>query len=230
MTHPYNDHSTAGPLHSDRPALARADRRRLQRHREGLAHLRLGGRLSRRPAAATARRATCRASSICPIGWGICRPTRPSSTGPGQYAGWLGRGYDPLATAIGKRDDNDNPFFRDCTDDELDYRINGLALDEGLSLDRLASRRSLVEQFDDGPPRCWIAAGVEAAYDQFRQRALSLVSSEKVRRALDIRREPAAVRDRYGRHLFGQSTLVGPAAGRGGHAVRHRGLGRARRL
>ena len=29
-----------------------------------------------------------------------------------------------------------------------------------------------------------------------------------MRAALDIRREPAATRDRYGRHLFGQSTLV----------------------
>ena len=34
------------------------------------------------------------------------------------------------------------------------------------------------------------------------------MSSEKVRTALDIRQEPAAMRDRYGRHLFGQSTLV----------------------
>ncbi len=126
---------------------------------------------------------------------------------PGQYAGWLGRGYDPLATAIRKRGDNDNPFFRDCTDADLDFRIGGLALNEGLTLDRLRERRALVDQFDaarraaDRSPR-------EAAYDQFRERALSLVTSEKVRRALDVRQESSAMRDRYGRHLFGQSTLV----------------------
>lgn len=126
---------------------------------------------------------------------------------PGQYAGWLGRGYDPLATRIGKRDDKDNPFYRDCNDEELDFRIQGLALNEGLTLDRVQARRSLVEQFDEAR-RVVDASRAEAAYDKFRQRAMSLVSSEKVRRALDIRQEPTALRDAYGRNLFGQSTLL----------------------
>ncbi|MGD9723089.1 MAG: DUF1501 domain-containing protein [Pirellulales bacterium] len=126
---------------------------------------------------------------------------------PGQYAGWLGRGYDPLATRIVKRDDKDNPFYRACTDEELNFTIGGLALDEGLTLDRLAGRRSLVDQFDSAR-RVLDRSGVERSYDKFRQRALSLVSSEKVRTALDVRHESAATRDRYGRHLFGQSTLV----------------------
>ena len=47
-----------------------------------------------------------------------------------------------------------------------------------------------------------------SAYDRFQQRAMSLVSSEKTRTALDLRQESASVRDRYGRHLFGQSTLM----------------------
>jgi uncharacterized protein (DUF1501 family) len=112
-----------------------------------------------------------------------------------------------LATKIGKRDDKDNPYFRDCTDEELDFRIQGLALGEGLSLDRLERRRSLVDQFD-AARRTAERSRAEASFDQFRRRALALVTSEKVRHALDIRREPADVRDRYGRHLFGQSTLL----------------------
>lgn len=126
---------------------------------------------------------------------------------PGQYAGWLGRGYDPLATAIGKRDDKDNPYFRACTDDELDFQISGLALAEGISLDRLARRSSLVAQFD-AARRAADRSRLEASYDHFRRRALALVSSPRVRRALDVRQESAATRDRYGRHLFGQATLV----------------------
>ncbi len=126
---------------------------------------------------------------------------------PGQYAGWLGRGYDPLATAIRRRDDKDNPFFRACSDEELNFQIQGLALDDGLSLDRLERRRSLVEQFDQARGHLE-RSGAEASYDQFRQRALAMVSSEKVRQALDIRQEPDKVRDAYGRELFGQSTLI----------------------
>ena len=126
---------------------------------------------------------------------------------PGQYAGWLGRGYDPLATRVSKRDGKDNPYFRDCVDEELDFAIQGLALSEGLSLDRVAQRRSLVEQFD-AARRAADRSRLEQSYDQFRRRALGLISSEKVRTALDIRREKPTTRDRYGRHLFGQSTLV----------------------
>lgn len=125
---------------------------------------------------------------------------------PGQYGGWLGRAYDPLSTDIRKRDDGDNPFFRECTDDELDFRIHGLTPDADLTLDRLDRRRSLLAQFDDS--RQTLTPAAIDTFDQFRQRALSLVTNSKTRDALDIRRESSTVRDRYGRHLFGQSTLV----------------------
>lgn len=126
---------------------------------------------------------------------------------PGQYAGWLGRGYDALATDIRKRSDSDNPFFRDCTDDELDFRIKGLAADADLTIDRLARRQSLLTEFDDVRRRVDQGAAA-ASYDRFQQRALALVTSDAARQALDIRREDAALRDRYGRHLFGQATLM----------------------
>lgn len=126
---------------------------------------------------------------------------------PGQYAGWLGRGYDALATDIRKRDDNDNPYYRPCDDEELDFRIKGLSAEKALSLDRLKARKSLLEQFDDAR-RAADRMLAASTYSQFEQRAFDLVTSEKTRAALDIRREPAALRDRYGRHLFGQSTLL----------------------
>ena len=126
---------------------------------------------------------------------------------PGQYAGWLGRGYDAMATDIRKRDDKDNPYFRECTDEELDFRVKGLARDEALTLDRLEKRKSLLEQFD-GERRRLDQGKLADSYRHFQERALSLVVSEKTRQALDIRREPSDVRDRYGRHLFGQSTLM----------------------
>jgi hypothetical protein len=126
----------------------------------------------------------------------------------GQYAGWLGSGYNALATDIRKRDKDDNPFFRDCVDDELDFRINGLVRGDELSLDRLRGRQSLLSQFDDAR-RANEQVEAYRTQDQLRQRAATLVTSDKIRTALDIRREPDRLRDRYGRHLFGQSTLMG---------------------
>ena len=44
--------------------------------------------------------------------------------------------------------------------------------------------------------------------DPFRELAYSLIGSEKVRQALDVRRESPRVRDTYGHMLFGQSCLA----------------------
>jgi len=125
---------------------------------------------------------------------------------PGETAGWLGRRFDPLTTNIQKRDKDDNPYWRDCTDEELTFQIKGMHSDEALTLDRFDRRRSLLEQFDDA--RAALADAVATSYGQFQQRALSLVTSPQTRVALDITREPDALRDRYGRHLFGQSALM----------------------
>ncbi len=126
---------------------------------------------------------------------------------PGEYAGWLGSAYEPLTTAIDKRTPTDNPYWRDCTDDELHFQIQGLAGGRELALDRLSRRRSLVQQFDSLRHALDRDATVDG-YDDFEKRALALVTSGEARRALDIREERAATRDRYGRHLFGQSTLM----------------------
>jgi hypothetical protein len=67
---------------------------------------------------------------------------------PGEHAGWLGRQFNPLTTRIDKRDLNDNPYWRDCTDEELTFTIDGLAPVPQITLERMKRRLSLLEQFD----------------------------------------------------------------------------------
>lgn len=126
---------------------------------------------------------------------------------PGEHAGWLGQRYNPLTTQIDKKSADDNPYWRDCTDEELTFQIAGMAASEGVTLDRCERRRSLLTQFDE-QRRAVDALRKPSGYDAFQQKAFALVTSEKTREALNIRREPAEVRDRYGRHLFGQATLM----------------------
>jgi hypothetical protein len=126
----------------------------------------------------------------------------------GQYAGWLGRSYNPLATRVAKRDAQDNPYFRNCTDEELTFRIEGVESHADMTLDRLAQRASLLDQFDTARRELDQSRGVRD-FGRLRERALDLVTSEKMRAAFDIRRESPQLRDRYGRHLFGQSVLMG---------------------
>ncbi len=126
---------------------------------------------------------------------------------PGEYGGWLGRGYDGLTTNVDKKSPKDNPYFRDCTDDELKFEVQGLSLPEGITLDRLEKRQTLVSQFDDQLRRLDRHAGI-IAWDRLQQRAMSLATSSATRKALDLKQEPADLRDKYGRNLFGQSTLM----------------------
>jgi hypothetical protein len=126
---------------------------------------------------------------------------------PGEHAGWLGRRYNPLTTSVDKRDLKDNPYFRDCSDEELTFAIEGLAMDAGPGVEGIRRRASLLEQFDRGR-RGLEQAAPAADFGRHHRRALALASSDATRRALDIRQEPPRVRDRYGRHLFGQATLV----------------------
>jgi len=123
---------------------------------------------------------------------------------PGQYAGWLGNGYNPMTTRIDKRGKSDNPYWRDCPDPELNYTIEGL--DPLVPMDRVRERDALLRQLESIRSR--LASGEADALDQHRKRAMALIASDTMAAALDIRREPEQIRDRYGRHLFGQSCLM----------------------
>ncbi|MEO2046784.1 MAG: DUF1501 domain-containing protein [Pirellulales bacterium] len=124
---------------------------------------------------------------------------------PGEHAGWLGRRYNPLTTKVNKRDLNDNPYWRDCTDEELTYAVDGLASNP-VVVDRLKSRATLLEQLAHTVRKFDSQRMNE--FDRFRERAYSLITAEKTRQAFNVRKEASVMRERYGRHLFGQSTLV----------------------
>lgn len=123
---------------------------------------------------------------------------------PGQYAGWLGMTYNGLVTSIKKKNDQDNPYWRPCEDSELQFQPAGL--DPNVATATLREREDLLGQLEQA--RHSLMQPSLRTYDQFRNRAMALVSSDSARGALDVRKEKAALRDRYGRHLFGQSCLM----------------------
>jgi len=206
MTHSYNDHSGAGHY--------------MQTGRRW--HIPIGGGFSATPRdwpsmgsvveylerAAAGRDRDLPSYTVVPSRLGRLED-RGQYIRPGEYAGWLGRAYNPLTTvAINRRDNNDNPYFRACSDDELNFQIEGLVPAAELALDRIGTRRSLLDQFEQQRHELFAGQRHAGEHDRFQQRAMSLVTSERTRRALDIRQEPANVRDRYGRHLYGQATLM----------------------
>jgi hypothetical protein len=111
---------------------------------------------------------------------------------PGQFGGCLGVRYDP--------------FVLDADPNAADFRVRDLGLDKSLSTERLRERLGLYDQFA-GSTRA-IASSSAGDIDVFLGRAASMVYSGEAARAFDLSQEPAEVRERYGRHQWGQSHLL----------------------
>ncbi|OYV83074.1 MAG: hypothetical protein B7Z73_16420 [Planctomycetia bacterium 21-64-5] len=114
-------------------------------------------------------------------------------TWPGQHAGLLGPSHDPWEI---NSDPNDAKF-----------RVDSLALPSELNQRRLGDRRSLWEQLGRNAHDRQAVAETAVFADQ-QELAMTLLTSGKVTEAFRIDRESEAVRERYGRHLFGQSLLL----------------------
>jgi Protein of unknown function (DUF1501) len=137
----------------------------------------------------------------------------------GPYSAFLGGAYNPVWTEF--RGEATRRIVKTLQQQKLDvgepyvgvsadgrFEIAGAADSSAdLTLDRLDARRTLVEQFDQG--RLDLdASDAGRGRDRFRDMAYDLIHSDKVRTALDLGREPAAVRDSYGLTLFGQASLA----------------------
>ena len=97
------------------------------------------------------------------------------------------------------------------------FRPPGLTLVAGVDGHRLEDRRGLLEQFD-GLRRGLEVHGREAG-DPFRESAFQMLTNPKVARAFDLSREDPRLRDRYGRHLWGQSCLLARRLAEAGSSV-----------
>jgi len=146
------------------------------------------------------------------------RSDQPYRAGP--YASYLGASYDPIwtefvgeGTTVVRKERAGGQFWFEGpepylgTTQDSHFRLAAVKPLPELSLDRLDRRRSLVEQFDQ-TRRDLETSKVGATMSDFQQMAYSLVGSQKVRDALDVRNEPAALREQYGHTLFGQSCLT----------------------
>ena len=69
---------------------------------------------------------------------------------------------------------------------------------EGVSLERLSSRRSLLSSFDRFR-RVSDSTGLMEGMDAFSQQAFGILTSSKLASALDINQESPKIRERYGK-------------------------------
>ena len=140
-------------------------------------------------------------SRLTPAGSGlptfVSLPERIATTAgavvPGQFAGMIGKKYDP--------------FLIDQHPDEKNFKVPALALPEGINPKRVRARADLLATMNAARSDLQ-SSGQVGAMRAFYQRASDMITSPKARRAFDLSAETDKERDRYGRQTFGQSLLM----------------------
>jgi hypothetical protein len=110
----------------------------------------------------------------------------------GQFGGCLGVSCDP--------------FVLNTDPNAADFKVRDLALAEGMSVGRFGGRLELLDGLATSVKK--VNSPAATAVDTFNQQAASIVRSGKAAEAFDLSHEPKKVRERYGRHRWGQSHLL----------------------
>ena len=121
------------------------------------------------------------------------RPLQESGIiGKGGGAGFLGKAYDP---------------YRMYQDPVKPIQLDDLSLRKDVPADRLKDRFALLKGINQSMPDLEKALD-SYAIDEYYGKAYDLVLSGKARDAFDLSKEKDKMRERYGLHTFGQSTLM----------------------
>ncbi len=112
----------------------------------------------------------------------------------GQFAGMLGPKFDPMLTGGNPNDDN--------------FRLEHVPLVPNEDPTVIRRRVGLVDQLNQQVEYLRDGALAQSLKDN-QTKAMDVVGSEAVRRAVDLSVVDASIREQYGRNLFGQSVLLG---------------------
>jgi Protein of unknown function (DUF1501) len=137
----------------------------------------------------------------------------------GPYGGFLGQAYDPVSTeftgngtkkarkTLAGQVWEDMEPYRGITADSR-FQLGAVShLGPGLTLDRLDSRRTLLEQIEQFR-RTADSPALRSGIDRHREMAYDLLGSERLRQAFDLGAEADETRNLYGMTLFGQASLT----------------------
>ncbi len=120
------------------------------------------------------------------------------------YAGYLGKRYDPFMGNDAAR----LPIY------DLVGKDSGKLSDaslfqfaSGLSTSRINTRQTLLSQLDQLRGDL-DASGSMAALNAYQQQAVDMVLGRRAQKAFDLSKEPAAVREKFGKHLWCQQALL----------------------
>lgn len=101
-----------------------------------------------------------------------------------------------------------NPFEIHADPNVPNFAVRDITPPQGIDMSRVGKRGHMLKTIDalqrkaDGQPAAF------DALDQHYQAALNLITAPETKRAFELNKEDPKLRDRYGRHRFGQSCLL----------------------
>lgn len=139
----------------------------------------------------------------CYLGWG------QNIRRPGPYGGFLGKRFDALTTECAPYKAEGAPNVVPGKPQTVlgVPRLADSRLPDDITLDRLKTRRSLLEQFDDQLRRADRARSFDT-FNRHKRKAFELLGGSDVKTAFELKDEPPQLVERYGRTLFGNSALI----------------------
>jgi hypothetical protein len=143
----------------------------------------------------------------CWLGWG------QAFRRAGPYGGFLGSRYDALTAECEPYMEEGAPAPRPGSPNPVlgEPKLPHSTLGPEMTIDRLNARRGLLQQIDDRRRQAESRKGQAAlvGYNDAQRKAFDVLTSSKLRQCFDLSKEDPKLVDRYGRTLFGQSTLIG---------------------
>ncbi len=120
----------------------------------------------------------------------VCIPTQPN---PSAGTGFLGSAYGPFSLGADPASGG--------------FKVRDLNLPAGVDEKRFTERREMRAVVDAHFSALEKSDALDGM-DSFYQRAYAMISSDKARAAFDLAKEPAHLRDDYGRNAAGQRMLL----------------------
>ena len=134
--------------------------------------------------------------------------TKPGEPMPATVAGVdNGRsGIDVFSLGAAYLGPSTTPFMVVGDPSAPDFKLQNIGLSPDMET-RMEDRMHLLKGMDQ-LRRDADSSGLMGAMDEFSQRAFHMLTSPRVQNAFDLSKEPAALRDRYGRHAYGQRGIM----------------------
>jgi len=137
----------------------------------------------------------------------------------GPYAAFLGSQYNPVWTdfvgtatkthvkTLRDMTFTDNDPYIGCTPDAYFTVPSATSLQDDVTIDRLDTRRTLVQQLD-AARRDLRHTSSGQSLDRYRSMTYAMLNSDTLRGALDVRKESKETLDLYGHTIFGKSLIA----------------------